>query len=306
MLTIDRSSSTSIHDQLLSQLRFQIASGHYKVDEALPSTRTLARQLDISFHTVRKVYQELESEKIVEARPGSGFLVRERVPLGKSDRMERGAALVEKTLKHLIGLGLSESEIEYLFQEQSSLLEASGLGHKLVAVLPYREMADLCAVRIEDALQQPVLAATPDDVTRHRDADFVFTPYALVREVMARLPRADVIGIVTYLEQDALDRVARLLEDETLGVVTKYADAIPPLTAEIRTATAFAGQMLAASVDESADHLEQFIDQTDLLVYTPPCRRRLLGLLRDRHHAVPIAPIVADESLAAIRRSLPG
>lgn len=306
MLTIDRTSSTSIHDQLLGQLRFQIASGHYKVYEALPSTRSLAARLDISFHTVRKVYQELEREGVLEGRPGSGYIVRECVPLNKSERMERGAAFVQKTLYHLIGLGLSESEIEYLFQEQSSLLEGAGPGHKLVAVLPSREMADLCAAQITYLLQQEVIAATPGDLTRHTEADFVFAPYPLMKDVMAQLPRADVIGIVTYLQQEALDRIARLLDDETLGVVTKFADAIQPLTAEIRSATSFSGQMIAASVDESADHLRQFIDQTDLVVYTPPCRRRLLGLLRDKHQRVPIAPVVASDSLTAIRQSLPG
>lgn len=306
MITIDRASSTSLHDQLLGQLRFQIASGHYKVDESLPSTRTLARRLDVSFHTVRKVYQELQRNGIVEARPGSGFIVRERVPLNMSERMERGAAVVQETLHHLIGLGLSESEIEYLFQEQSSLLDTSGSGHKLVAVLPYREMADLCAAQIEDVLQQEVIAATPEDASRHIEADFVFTPYDQVRKIMARLPRADVIGIVTYLEQEALDRVARLLDEETLGVVTKFDDAIRPLTDDIRRATSFSGQMIAASVDESAEHLKQFIDQTDLVVYTPFCRRRLLGLLRDKHQRVAIAPVIASESLAAIRESLPG
>lgn len=306
MLSIDRTSSTTIHDQLVDQLRYQIASGHYKVDEPLPSTRTLAGRLDISFHTVRKVYQELEEAGVLEARPGSGFIVRERVPLGKSERMERGAAVVQKTLHHLIGLGLSESEIEYLFQEQSSLLEGAGPGHKLVAVLPYREMADLCASQIEDVLQQEVVAATLDDVSRHIEADFVFAPYALVKDVMARLPRADVIGIVTYFRQEALDRIARLLDEATLGVVTKYSDAIQPLTGAIRDATSFSGQMIAASIDESADHLKQFIDKTDLVVYTPPCRRRLLGLLRDKHQRVPIAPVVAPDSLTAIRESLPG
>jgi GntR family transcriptional regulator len=306
MITIDRTSSTSIHDQLLGQLRFQIASGHYKVDEPVPSTRTLARRLDVSFHTVRKVYQALQGDGILEARPGAGFIVRERVPLNMSERMERGAAVVQETLQHLIGIGLSESEIEYLFQEQSSLLDAAGPGHKLVAVLPYREMADLCAAQIEDVLQREVIAATPADVSRHIEADFVFTPYDQVRDIMARFPRADVIGIVIYLQQDALDRVARLLDEETLGVVTKFADAIRPLTEEIRRATSFSGQMIAASVEESAEHLKQFIDQTDLVVYTPSCRRRLLGMLRDKHQRVAIAPVVASESLAAIRESLPG
>lgn len=305
MLSIDRTSSASIRDQLLEQLRFQIASGHYKVNASVPSTRALARQLGISFHTVRNAYRELEQEGVLEARPGSGFIVRDRVPLGKSERMERGAAVVREALQHLIGLGLSESEIEYLFQEQASLLDESGPGHKLVAVFPYREMADVCAGQIEEVLQQPVVPSTPEELARHRDADFLFTPYPLVRDVMTRLPRADVVGLVTYLSQGALDRIARLLDEHTLGVVTKYSDAIQPLTAEIREATSFSGQMIAASVSESTEHLKQFIGQTDLIVYTPPCRRRLLGLLRENHQHAPITPVVTEGSLAAIREAMP-
>ncbi len=305
MITIDRSASASIHDQIREQVRFQIASGRYKVDHALPSTRKLAEQLGISFHTVRKVYQDLESEGLLESRPGQGYIVRERVPLTKSERMERGAAAVERTLKHLIGLGLDESEVEYLFQEQLSLLETAGPGHKLLAAFSYREMADLCAEQVQQNLQQRVVSATFDELSRHQDADFVFTDHAHLREVMAHYPRADVIGIVTHLRPEALDRIARLLDDDTLGVVTKYADAIPELTTALRDATSFAGQMIAASMEENAEHLKQFIDKTDLLVYTPPCRRRLLGILGQGFPHEPVSPVVAADSLKAIRRSVP-
>ena len=305
MITIDRSSSTSIHDQVRDQLRFQIASGRYKVDSALPSTRKLADRLDISFHTVRKVYQDLEAEGLLQARPGEGYIVRERVPLSKSERMERGAGAVERTLKHLFGLGLTEGEVEYLFQEQLSLLQGAGPDHKLLVAAPYLEMADLCAEQIQKNLQQEVVSATFAELGRHLDADFVFTSHAHLKEVMARYPRADVIGIIAHLRPEALDRIARLLADDTLGVITKFGDAIPHLTAEIRRSTSFSGQMIAASMEESTEHLKRFVDQTDLIVYTPPCRRRLLALLGDDRPQVVIFPIVAAESLTAIRQSVP-
>ena len=47
MITLDRSSSVPVQDQLAEQLRFQIASGQYRVSETLPSTRGLARELGI-------------------------------------------------------------------------------------------------------------------------------------------------------------------------------------------------------------------------------------------------------------------
>lgn len=305
MITIDRSSTSSIQEQLKEQIRFRIASGFYKIQDALPSTRKLADQLDISFHTVRKAYQELEREGLLESRPGRGFIVRERVPLSKSERMEQGAAIVQETLQRLIGLGLSESEVDYLIQEQAALLESPGPRHKLIAALPFQEMADLCAAQIQQNLQQNVIASTLEDLVRHQDADFVFTPHAHLQTAMSTLPRADVVGIVTYINPDALEQIAKLLDDQTLGVVTRYADAIRPLTSELRALTSFTGQMLAASVDQSAKHIEQLIGQTDLVAYSPACRRRLLGVLRDTDHHVAVAPLVTNESLAAIRQTVP-
>ena len=305
MISIDRSSSKPIHDQLREQLRFQIASGHYKVESALPSTRKLAEQLDISFHTVRKVYQDLEREGLLASRPGAGFIVKERVPLSKSDRTERGAAVVRDALQRLIGLGLSEPDIDYLFQEQLSLIEGSGSNQKLLAVFPYREMAKLCAEQIEHTLQQPVHPATLAEFGRHTDADFIFTSYPHLQLVMSTLPRADVIGIVTYLRPEALEQIARLMDGQTLGVITKHADAIPPLTSEIRASTSFSGQMIAASVDESAEHLKRLLGQTDLVVFTPECRRRILGIMKGSERHVAISHVVSEASLAVIRQTVP-
>ena len=45
MLTIDRSASASVFEQLLEQLRYEIVSGRWQVDEQLPSTRVLAEPL---------------------------------------------------------------------------------------------------------------------------------------------------------------------------------------------------------------------------------------------------------------------
>ena len=306
MITIDRSSGTPIQEQLREQIRFRIASGVYKVDDALPSTRKLARQLDVSFHTIRKVYQSLEREGLLEAHAGRGYVVRERLPLSKAERMEKGAAIVQESLQRLIGLGLSDAEIDYLFQEQSSLLEKPEPRHKLVAALPFQEMADLCAAQIEQNLQQPVIASTLDDLARHQDADFVFTPHAHLQTALATLPRADVVGIVTYINPDALEQIAKLLDSQTLGVVTRYADAIRPLTSELRDLTSFAGQMLAASVDQSAKHIEQLVGQTALVAYSPACKRRLLSFLRDTDRHVALNPVVTSESLAAIRQAVPG
>lgn len=278
-LQIDPDSNTSVCGQLVEQLRYLIASGHYKINDSLPSTRTLGDQLDVSFHTVRKAYQELEEEGLLSAKVGSGYTVKERTPLAKSERIERGAEVVHDALRTLVGLGLSDAEIESLFQEQANLLDHASLERKLIVVGPHSELNDMHAEGITSSLQQTVRPIPFTQLERHQDADFAFTPHQYLSRVLENLPRGDTLGFGTHLSSRILDQVARLLDRETLGLVTRYRETIPPLSEKLRTKTAYGGQVVGASIDEGVEHLPNVLDQTDLLLYTPDSRRRLLPYL---------------------------
>lgn len=306
MISIDRTSNTPVREQLVEQLRYLIASGHYRVSDTLPSTRKLGEQIDISFHTVRKAYQVLQEEGLIESKPGTGYTVKERTPLDKGERMERGAAIVHDTLQHLIGLGLDEDEIEHLVQEQANLLEHAGTSRKLIATGPHQEINALCAEQIGTALQRTVTALPFNQLDRHQDADFVFVPFTLLSTAMNTVPRADILGFVTHLPSEALERVARLLEQETLGLVTRESDTIQPLMRQIRADTGFSGQVIAVSTEEGDQHLETFVAETDWILYTPRSRRSLLRHLNEEEHSLTaVAPTISPDSLEAIRRAVP-
>ena len=305
MITIDRDSGTPVHEQLTEQLRFLIASGRFQVDETLPSTRTLAKRVGVSFHTIRKAYQHLEREGLLEAKMGSGYIVRERAPLGKSERIERGAAVVQEALQKLVALGLRDGEVEYLFQEQFDALSRGVPGPKVVFAAAYRELAEAGTRQLGQALHLAVEAATLDRLEHHRDADYVIGRYADLDALRTATPRADVLGVLTTLAPEALDAVVHLLPSQALGLVTQYPDAIKPLTAEIRHHTQFSGQVMATSIHSGRSQLGQFVEQADVLLYTPACRQRLLPLLgRDRKHAA-LSEIIIKESVDRLRQYLP-
>lgn len=305
-IEIDPDAPTSVREQLVDQLRYLISTGHYNVNDTLPSTRALGNQLDISFHTVRKAYKKLEEEGLLSATVGSGYTVQERAPLDKSERIERGAKVVHETLRQLVGLGLSDGEIESLFQEQATLLDDAGLQRKLIVVGPHLEMNELCAEQLSSALQRTVRPVLLSQLDRHQDADFAFTPYPYLSRVLEAVPRGDTLGFVTHLPCKPLEEVARLLDRETLGLVTRYRDTIPPLTEQIRGHTDFGGQVIAASIEEGDEHLPNLIAQTDLLLYTPDSRRPLLPLLDDDgpdHRQLTV--LVSQDSIDFILEAVP-
>lgn len=303
---IDPDSSQPASRQLVDQLRYLIATGHYKVNDPLPSTRKLGDRLDISFHTVRKAYKTLEDQGLLSAKVGSGYTVKERTPLKKSDRIEEGAKVVQDTLKTLIGLGLNEAEIESLFQEQTTLLDHTGLERKLVCVGSFPELNAMWAQQLSTALQQSVRPVALSQLDRHRDADYGFTPYPYLTQVLEHLPRGDTLGFVTQLSSTVLERTARLLDRQALGLVTRYRGSIPPLTDQLREQTAYAGQVIAASIEEGVEHLPNVVEQTDLLLHTPESTRRLLPVLDDeRPEHMELRVLVSQESIASISEAVP-
>ena len=74
-LIISNVSGIPIYEQIKQQVKAAILSGELKEEEALPSLRTLAKNLKISVLTVTRAYTELEQEGFVKNVQGRGCFV---------------------------------------------------------------------------------------------------------------------------------------------------------------------------------------------------------------------------------------
>ena len=305
MIEIDKNSEVAIHTQVANAIRFKIGNGNYRKDDKLPPTRLLASQLGISFHTVRKAYNELAALGIIESKPGTGYTVINAEPLDKSERMERGASLLSTALRQAVGLGLDEDEIEYLFAEQLQLLDASEDTSKIVVSGPYKELGQACAIQLATAFQRECHSCTLDDLSRHADADLLIVPFRNVKQVLSMNARADVVGIAYDLDEEALGKILRLMDHETLGLVTRYSDAIASLSKELRSLTRFSGQMVAVSIEEGDSYLASLIRDCDLMVYTNGAERAVRPFLDRAKKHVRLSLKLADSSIERIRGILP-
>ncbi len=79
MLTYDMEErgEKPLYEYLYSRIREDILSGHLRGGEALPSKRTLAKQLSVSLSTVENAYAQLDMEGYIYSLPRKGFYVEE-------------------------------------------------------------------------------------------------------------------------------------------------------------------------------------------------------------------------------------
>lgn len=91
-LSLDETSSLPIFLQIAKGIELSIREGRLKPGEALPGTRAMSEQLDVSRNTVVAAYQELIAEGWLQARGGGGTFVADVLPRPESGRAMPAAA----------------------------------------------------------------------------------------------------------------------------------------------------------------------------------------------------------------------
>jgi DNA-binding transcriptional MocR family regulator len=74
---IDPSQATNLYEQVANRIRGLIEEGTLQPGDRLPSVRQLRQQLSVSMSTVLEAYRLLEDDGLIQARPQSGYFVRE-------------------------------------------------------------------------------------------------------------------------------------------------------------------------------------------------------------------------------------
>jgi len=85
LITVDPDGEVPIYQQLRDRIVEAIASGALVEGSSLPSTRQLAVDLGVNFHTVNKSYEQLKREGLVQLNRRSGAVVRRDPRSGPAD-----------------------------------------------------------------------------------------------------------------------------------------------------------------------------------------------------------------------------
>lgn len=115
-IIIDNKSGVPIYDQIYSQIKAQIIGDALRQDEALPSIRSLAKDLRISVITTKRAYDELEAEGFIYTLPGKGSFV---APKNTELLREENLRLIEEHMREISALavqsGLTRQELSEMY-----------------------------------------------------------------------------------------------------------------------------------------------------------------------------------------------
>jgi GntR family transcriptional regulator len=118
-ITISPSNPDPMYKQITDQIKDAVAAGDLKPSDQLPSIREMAEKLQISAITIKRAYQDLETEGFIMTRAGLGSFVadtnREEIREEKLREIrERIAAILETGKRY----GITSEKIARIFEEE--------------------------------------------------------------------------------------------------------------------------------------------------------------------------------------------
>ena len=121
-IIISNSGDRPIYEQITAQIKAMIMNGQLKEGDALPSMRTLAKELRISVITTKRAYEDLERDGFITTVVGKGSFVKAAdTSLVREERVKQIEELLGRAVVLAGESGIRKEEVleilEILFQD---------------------------------------------------------------------------------------------------------------------------------------------------------------------------------------------
>ena len=116
-IIINTSLMVPIYEQIVDQIKMLIRNGELKENDNLPSVRTISKELKISALTVKKAYDNLESEGFTVTVHGKGtYVAATNTELLLEEQKKELEADLEQAIQKGRRCGISDEDIKSLFE----------------------------------------------------------------------------------------------------------------------------------------------------------------------------------------------
>lgn len=116
-IIINTSLMIPIYEQIVDQIKTLIRNGELKENDNLPSVRTLSKELKISALTVKKAYDNLESEGFTITVHGKGtYVAATNTELLLEEQKKELETDLEQAIQKGRRCGISDEDIKSLFE----------------------------------------------------------------------------------------------------------------------------------------------------------------------------------------------
>lgn len=285
-------SDVTIREQLVTQVILGILSDDLAPGQRLPSTRELARRFHVHANTISAGYRQLERERWVEFRRGSGVYVRAQkpeTPLSPALAVDHLIAVMFRSARKL---DLSLPELRARLRHW---LDLQPPDHFLL-IEPDQQLGAIIAAEMRLAVTFRVNTATFDDLPAAADGAIAVALPNRVAAIRQKLPAGS--ELLTLQVRSVPASLGGWLPAPTAALIG-VASAWPGFLKTARTVLAAAGFHADSLLfrDAGQPHWQRGLKQTVAVVCDSVTATQLPAGCR----AIPFA-LLSESSIAELRR----
>jgi DNA-binding transcriptional regulator YhcF (GntR family) len=287
-----RGSEVSIREQLVTQVILGILSDDLAPGQRLPSTRELARRFRLHPNTVSAGYRELERQRWVEFRHGSGVYVRSEKPEASRSSSLALDQLIAALFRSARDLGAPLSTVRSRLRQW---LELQPPDHFLL-IEPDEDLRRILAAELQQAVTFPVQSCGLQDCPKTPDGAIPVVLPNRAAAVRQSLPEgADVLTLQVRSVTTSLAGWLPAPSSTLVGIASGWPNFLK-LARTILNAAGFHPDALVFR-DARKANWQRGLRQTAAVV----CDSVTASLLPAGCRAIPF-PLLSESSIAELRR----
>jgi len=117
-IQINNAESRPVYQQIIDQIKHDIALGRLEKGEKLLTVRELAARLVINPNTIAKAYRQLERDGVISTKPGSGaFVAQLDSQLSAAVRQKIIQEQIERIIVDAVHMQIGKEQLSRWFEE---------------------------------------------------------------------------------------------------------------------------------------------------------------------------------------------
>ena len=217
-----------IYQQLVDKIRIAVKQGSLAAGHQLPTVQELAQMLGVARGTIKRAYDELEREGLVDKIQGRGTFICYK-PVNMGSRKDQAMAAIDSLLDQLESMGFSNGEVN-IFLDLKLRQRTERFASLKVAVLECNpENLSQMADQLRDVGQLDVCSYLVDSIlsypyTLAEDMDLIVTTTAHAHKLESVLPdNKKLVKIALRPNSRCLSRIIKLRSGSNVGILTHSA-----------------------------------------------------------------------------------
>ncbi len=225
VFNINQTLDIPIYQQLVDKIRAAVKAGTLNTGAQLPTVQELSDRLGVARGTIKRAYDELEHEGMIEKIRGRGtFICQQRLDSGS--RKDRAMAAIDDLLDSLEEMGFSAGEVNIFLDlklrqrmEKVSLLKVAVLECNPESLSQMAEQLrdvgniEVCSYLVDNALEYPYSMA--------EEMDLIVTTTAHAALLSQVLPEKDkLVRIALRPNPRCLAKIIRMRHGIAVGIVS--------------------------------------------------------------------------------------